>query len=349
MSENRSSVECESGEHIEYGRGPRDRPTMRISKRLEEAAKGPRNTDAARRVPLADATTFALIMRHHANQAQWEHVDYLERQLSNLQLQPNSALLNVLIHIHTQQGKYGQAWQTYKMLTNVPEGTPGVFPNGASFRHLWLSLRLALGDDETRHYGALPTPRELLAETLHWWEKTRMRSDAERFRIGLVSKSSGAVTHLIMHCFSYTKDLPGSLVALHALRKKLNIFPSSKAAEILQKQIAWVDLDRKNGAFVPQSLPIKRMFVQSVDRMARIQYILAQKRFKRNNITGDRFAYMSPTEAGDLELNLLSEFIRVILKRQHPPEVVEALINEAKQAIGLPELSTGDMDAFSVA
>jgi hypothetical protein len=37
------------------------------------------------------------------------------------------------------------------------------------------------------------------------------------------------------------------------------------------------------------------------------------------------------------------------MKRSHPPEAVEAMIDEAKKEAGVPDLFTGDLDSFSVA
>ncbi|KAF2791883.1 hypothetical protein K505DRAFT_247894 [Melanomma pulvis-pyrius CBS 109.77] len=316
--------------------------------KLQRAKEIGTSADGPRKVPPADITTFALAMRHHANHLQWEHVDFLARRMNELELLPNSTILNVLMENQIRQGKYSRAWEIYKSFTNVPEGTRGVFPDGANFRCLWLALRLALGDHETRNDSTLPTPRQLLAETIQWWGMTRSRWDAERFRIGLAAGDHGAVTGLMMHCFSYTKDLPGSLVALHALRKKVDIFPSGKAADVLQKHVAWVDLSRGT-AEVRAQHSHSGVFAKRVEKMGRVYHILMQNRFKRMNITGDQFAFMNKTEVGDLELNLLSEFIRVMMKRQYPAEDVEAMIDEARKDIGLPDLSTGDMDAFSVA
>jgi len=100
---------------------------------------------------------------------------------------------------------------------------------------------------------------------------------------------------------------------------------------------------------VAQFYSNKNMFTESLEKMGRVHHILMRNRFKRMNLTGDQYAYMNKTEVGDLNLNLLSEFIRVILKRKYSPEAVEAMIDEAKRDIGLPDLTTGDMDAFSVA
>jgi acyl carrier protein phosphodiesterase len=58
---------------------------------------------------------------------------------------------------------------------------------------------------------------------------------------------------------------------------------------------------------------------------------------------------LTDEQIGDVGLNLLSEFVRVVLKRSYPPEVVEAMIDAARCAVGVPDLPTGDMDAFEVA
>jgi hypothetical protein len=346
-SKERDDTEPEHGTTMEICSSSEKSNIDVVSEKLQRAAGTERSIDGPRKVPPADITTFALIMRHHANTLQWEHVDFLARRINELGLLPNSVILNVLMENQMRQGKHSRAWELYNSFTRVPEGTPGVFPDGANFRCLWLALRLALGDHETRNDTALPSPRQLLAETVRWWKMTRSRWDAKRFRIGLAAGDYGAVTGLMMHCFSYTSDLPGTLVALHALRKEIDIFPSDKAVDVLQRQVAWVDLDRDSSAARAQFSG--GGFKQSVEKMGRVHHILMQNRFKRMNITGDQFAYMNKEEVGDLNLNLLSEFIRVILKRKFPPAEVEAMIDQARKDIGLPDLSTGDMDAFSVA
>jgi hypothetical protein len=47
-------------------------------------------------------------------------------------------------------------------------------------------------------------------------------------------------------------------------------------------------------------------------------------------------------------MDILSEFIRVVLKRAHSPEEIEAMVKQAKEEVGVSEMATGDMDAFQV-
>lgn len=302
----------------------------------------------SRKIPSANVATFAILMQYHANHSQWEHVDYLARRMRELDILPNEDVMNVLMDSQCRQGNYNKVWDIYTSLTNVPTGTSGVFPNGATFRCLWKTLRMALGDHSARENNTLPNPRQLLAENLRWWNLVRSRVDAERFRVGLAAQDHGALNSLIMHCFSYVKDLPGSLVAIHALHKQLDLPPSNKAMSILQNHIAWVDMRRESPSLRAQ---YSRSGVprQKLEQIGHIYNILQDARFKRMNITGDQWAYMSKEEMAEFSLNILSEFIRVILKRQHSPSDVERMIDEARQEIGLPDLMTGDMDAFNVA
>lgn len=319
-----------------------------ISARRNAREANKSDSPLSHKVPPADAATFALLMQHHGDKSHWEHVDYLVRQLNELRLHPNEDIMNVIMLRHCAQGKYDKVWETYCSMTDVPEGEPGVFPNGASFRCLWKTLRLALGDPETKENTSLPTPRQLLAETIHWWGLVRSRPDAERFRVGLAAKSQGAINSLVLHCFSYTKDLVGSLVAMHALRWNFDIFPSNNATNILQKHIAFVEMHREESSVQAQYFE-SGAHGRKIRQLDKIREILVQARMDRKKITAEQLEAMGKEEAGDFYLDSLSEFVRVILKRQYSPEDVEAMIDEARKDIGLPKLKTGDMDAFAVA
>jgi len=306
------------------------------------------NKDAAGEIPAANVTTFAMIMQHHATSLQWEHVDYLTRLLKKTPIEPNATIMNVLIDNKCRQGAYTEAWMIYKALTEPQPGKHGVYPDGASFRCLWKTLRLALSNPVTRSNPSLPTPRELLKEMISWWNLSRNRYDADRFRMGIAGADNGAITSLIMHCFSYTQDLAGSLIALHVLRHRFDIFPTDKAAQILQQQMAWVDMTRESESERSQYFRSHSVEKNS-DQIARVYDLLLQRRLERMNLKDGEQEKLTDQQIGDVGLNLLSEFVRVVLKRSYPPEIVEAMIDAARCAVGVPELPTGDMDAFEVA
>lgn len=300
----------------------------------------PQSDPLPRKTPRANSVTFALLMRHHANHSQWEHVDYLKRQMNQFSMRSNEDVMNVLMEMHRSQGNLEEVWRTYSSLTNVPDGTPGVFPNGATFRCLWKTLRDVLRQDSSRSKSEFPSPRSLLAENVRWWALVRSRYDARRFRLASAAEEHGALTKLIINCFSSTYDISGSLVALHVLRKHFNILPSGRVAIVLRSQLAYMEIRREDHAG-------PKAFANKAEQMAQIYSMLMDARLKRMHVTAGQFADMTEEEQGDITLDSLSEFIRVIMKRLCPPEKIESLIDEAKGEIGLPDMSTGDMDAFS--
>jgi hypothetical protein len=300
------------------------------------------NIEALRNLPPADASTFALIMHHHGKSLQWEHVDYISRQLKETDVIPNTAIMNVLIDNKTRKGAFAEAWSIYQQLTNPTPGSRGVFPDGSTIRHLWKMLRLALGDHATRTDPALPIPRDLLKETVDWWKLCRQRPDAKRFHLGLAATHSVAIPGLMLHCFSYTIDLPGALIALHVLRHHFQIFPNDRMVEIVQRQMAWINVTPGSGMyFHSRDVSIGRQ------RVERLYDDLANRRLKELREAGRNAEDMSAEEVGDVRLNLLSEFVRAGLKRTYPDEVVEEMVIAAQVRVGYLG-PTGDKDAFEV-
>jgi hypothetical protein len=326
------------------------RKSLTTAEIIEKKSPNSRNADPdfAQHAPIANVTTFALIMHHHAKSLQWEHVDYLSRQLKEASVVPNASIMNVLMDNKCRQGAYADAWHIYQTLTSPAEGDEGVFPNGASIRCLWKTLRLALANPATRSNPDLPTPRDLLKETVEWWKLSRSRYDADRFLQGFAAADRGAITALILHCFSYTSDLAGSLVALHVLRKYFYIFPTDKAAQILQRQMAWVDMASESESVRSQYFH-SRSNKKNTDRIARVYEILLQRRLARMDLQEGEYEKLSDEQIGDVGLDLLSEFVRVVLKRAYPAGVVEAMIEAACASMGVEGLETGDMSAWEVA
>lgn len=300
-------------------------------------------------VPSASITTFSIIMQHHAKSLQWEHVDYLARQLREAGIAPNTSIMNVIIDSKCRQGRFGEAWMVYKSLTDNSDTQNNLFPDGKTIRSLWKVLRFALSGNiqTTPESSNLPTPRALLAETVHWWKMCRGRYDAERFLQGLAGADHGAIMGLMMHCFSYTRDLPGCLVALHVFRHKFDIFPNDKAFDIMKRQMAWVDMRNESEA-VRTQLALNKMNKRNTQSVENLFQHLLEQRMKRMNINSNQELNFSDEELGDISLNLLSELVRAVMKRAYPPATIEAMINVAKDEVGVPDMATGDLNASQV-
>jgi hypothetical protein len=330
--------------------GPAQYPNRELNRELDSKnfategsphVLGP-SASAAIAVPNASITTFSIIMHHHATDLQWEHVDYLARQLKETGLAPNTSIMNVLIDSKCRQGRFSEAWKIYKSLTDNPN-VHSIFPNGKTLRLLWKMLRLALSEQSqiTPEHSGLPTPRVLLAETVRWWDMCRSRYDAERFLQGLAAQNGGAITKLMLHCFSFAQDLLGSLVAVHVLRHKFDIFPNDKTVEIIKRQMAWVDLQNET-----ESLRIQ--FGASGSRRRNMLHVeaifqdLLERRTKSNDTGSGMRSSSSREELGDKSLSLLNELVRAFMEETHQPLTIEAMINVVKDEVGVPDMQVGD-------
>lgn len=306
------------------------------------------DVDTVTAIPAASATTFALVMRHHAERNEWENVDFLARQLSEAKVQPNDTIMNVLIENKGLQGKFVEAWQIYKTLTDHPDQAVAVFPNGESMRILWRTLRLALRDPENRKDPNLPTPRQLLRETFEWWVLVRQRPDFDRFLQGLAAENLQAITKLVLHCFSFVQDLPGALVALHFLREKFGIKANSDHAGIFVRMQAWTVLDDESES-VRIQFGLGTNHQQSMRKFRKLYRRLHWNRLQRQSITQEDLESYSEKQLAELELNVISEFTRTILINRYDFEEAEHLIQEAANAAGVPYIDTGDMTVWDMA
>lgn len=318
---------------------------MAIKEKLDSASV--LDTDSAIRTPAANTSTFALLMGHHAGRSQWEHVDFLTRQLREANIAPDCTIMNVIIDNKIRQGQFVEAWRIYKTLTGNETHKGSIFPDGATMRCLWKILRHAFNDPANQESLDLPTPRELLHETIEWWNLVRQRPDADRFLRGLIGLRKNTAHRLILHCFSHSQDLAGALVALHVLRLEFNICPTQEDAKTFRKQIAWVPMHDQSDS-VRRQFSLSNNNARNMERLSRTYERIRTRRLKELNADGRVELPSIEADAGDFELNTISEFVRIVLLANRPPEAVELTIQAARQDIGVPDMPTGDASAFDL-
>lgn len=313
-----------------------------IAEKLQ--TEGVLDADPAASVPPASTSTFALIMRHHASKSQWEHVDYLSRQLKLANIKMNSTIMNVVIENEGRKGQFNEAWQIYKSLTDNTDEAESVFPDGETFAILWRNLRFALGNPANLEDPNLPTPRKLLRETVDWWLLVRQRPDADRFLRGLAADDRGGIEKLMLHCFSCAQDLSGSLVALHVLRQKFDIYPTKNTVKTVLRQLSW-EAKHDETQSMRRHFRISKDHSRNMRRLTHIYEAVSSYRLQRLKITADMLRNYSSEQLGDLELNTISEFVRAALLAHphHSPEIVELLIEGAANAAGVAGITTGDV------
>lgn len=300
-----------------------------------------------RPIPIATATTFAHLIRRLSIKWQWEDIQYLQKTMSALEIRPNTLLMNSLMMVDLRRSKYESVWTRFQVIMNPPPGMKAVFPNGATWRCLWRTLRLALTDWQNWEFESLPRPRQLMADMIQWLQRIKWHPYVNSY-LNSLAGPRGDILGLVMRSFRYSKDLPGALVALHVMRSGFRVFPTTETTQILLKQMAWIELGHENRAVRSRDRHHTGKYTKNLLRLADVYQILLRQRIKRMKDDGVEYSTMAKNDRREMDVNLLSELIRVVMVRQYRPEEVEAMINEAKRDMGVPNITTGDIDSFNV-
>jgi hypothetical protein len=301
--------------------------------------------------PPANPSTFALLVRYYTVTGQRDRLREVLGNIDHTAYAGSTEMLNLLLYSDHKSGRYNQVWEAfhrYQTRKDIPQesrlqkqAVVDVYsPNGRTYSILWQSLQNGLYEERNaiNVYENQPKPRELMAQMIRWQsarECSKLNTESTK---NYFSESS--IGKVISTCFIYTSDLPGTLVSLHILHKLFGVGPTQKTFQTIIKHLSHEGGYRgKSGREDKQSRRQYRLNVQTALRMYRIIY---KKRQEQYSLVLDRTGY----DVNQLEV--LSELIRTFMLRKYPPGEVERLIAEAKVQMGVPDLPTGELDAFNI-
>jgi hypothetical protein len=299
-----------------------------------------------RSVPRATAATFLELLNHYAEARRWDALSDTKRVLEQYQWAPHGAgFLNAAIHAELLAGDYSLIWKRFRALhqSHGLETTGHI--NGRTYLHLWHSLRRCSYDPENRAEDT-PTPRYLMAHMANW-ASTLSSGVSFESETGRLRRGSDLLSSEISTCFLLSNDLLGQLVAINALYYVFGIAPTPKTAHVISRQLCLVDLPattRQQRSRINKS----GLFSKRMSRIVKVHEMLAQRRVNGAVAKGEAGVEQLEKDNNAFLLNTLSELIRVVLVRQFSPEQIERMVEDAKKEMGVPDIPTGDIDAFSV-
>ncbi|KAF2146843.1 uncharacterized protein K452DRAFT_283047 [Aplosporella prunicola CBS 121167] len=296
-----------------------------------------------RPIPPATSETFGVLLEIYLHKRDWNKVDDLRNWQSEAQLRMNVAAMNSFLAFYIERGQYLEVWKQYKDFTD-PANNERVIPDEATYAYLWATAHARWVRSGMRDYQylqrAFPTNRAIMKETLAWLNSVPNKAAAASH---LMQRNK--VYHRIVECFCLEKDLPGALVALHAFKANLGVYPDQHTATILAKYISRIGFRARSPA---QRREVARSmgYLKNVSNVLQVLEALFQRRARQ--LVSEGKGEMSKEEKDELFLNVLSELIRVVLVRREEPGTVEHRIWNAKKKMGVREIETGDIDAFNV-
>ncbi|THV83798.1 hypothetical protein D6D29_03608 [Aureobasidium pullulans] len=295
----------------------------------------------ARPVPTATIETFNVLALHYGIKEKWALIHHLDRMRRPAEYKMDTAFLNHILNmVFNTYHDDSRLWQRF--LSEAKHVSPDI----ETYNILWtaqlehLNPRLSRNKDRKGY----PTPRQLFGLMTSWLQHYDLRKQAL-----LIKEFTPEVYAKIISSFCLNKDFAGCLVALHDIARTYKEFPDPDIARIIMTGVANMAEAQPTtirGRRGRQQLPASAARLKNTSK---VMATLAQKRAEAALERGVDITALDVEARKEESLNLLSEFLRLVLVRVHEDaEVAESSIRQAAQAMQCPDISTGDKDCSNV-
>ena len=181
-------------------------------------------------VPAATIETFSLLLLHYTRSQMWSQIQQLQLAMTSAEIQPNAYFMNHLLYVELRNHDPQSAWGLYKEMSLKTR------PDVETFACLWDCQKANLCDIRRAPTQVFPDPRALFSEMMQKITTMNGKSLARA-----KEEISGEYYHQIIRCFCLANDLQGTVVALHALKGSLGIYPDEAAVRMITIQVSRQD------------------------------------------------------------------------------------------------------------
>ncbi|KAH0024474.1 hypothetical protein KCU78_g5067, partial [Aureobasidium melanogenum] len=295
-----------------------------------------------RPVPIGTIETYNVLALHYSIKEKWALIHHLDRMRRPAEFKMDTSFFNHYLNMifntyHDEQ----KLWQ--KFLTEAKHVSPDI----ETYNILWTAQLEHLNprmNKESKATKGYPTPRQLFGLMTSWFHGKSLLHRSQ-----IMKEFTPTVHTKIISSFCLNKDFAGCLVALHGIARMYKEFPDPELARIVLIAVANMS--------EPQPLTIRarrgrQQIPASTVRLkntSKVMASLAQKRAEAAAENGIDITKLSVEARKEEALNLLSEFIRLVLVRVHGnADVAEDSIRQAAMAMQLADIETGDKDCSNV-
>lgn len=257
-----------------------------------------------RRVPSANIETFSILLLHYTRRSQHQAAEKLtSMMIGPAQIHPNSFIMNHWLYAALRKSDIESVWLTYE------ETTRTLRPDLNTFACLWDAAKIQYDKSKIAHSARFPSARLIYAEFSEWYAKPEALKRAK-------SDFSQDLYDQIIRCFCLSLDLKGTLCALHGLQQMFGQYPDPNTTRMIVSQIS-----RMLPAELKQNTARRTMrrkpshLRDTTARVAEILDTVADQRSAGLLVSGIDPDEMSETDIKKTQLQILSTFIIVILKR----------------------------------
>ncbi|KAJ6120284.1 hypothetical protein N7523_004564 [Penicillium sp. IBT 18751x] len=306
-------------------------PQVQVKHNEAEAARIPKFMK--REVPHAGIETFSILLLHYTRRGDDDMVKYLVKCLGDAHIQPNSYFMNHLLYAELRKQDIRSLWAKFKVMSTT------IRPDLETYACLWDCAKLQYDRGRTAFDSGFPSARELYGNMVQWYSQLPPRAQktaSEQFSKELYDQ--------IVRCFCLSKDLPGTLVALHSMRAAFGFAPDETTARMIVLQIARL-------AGVPAGTPKHRLrrlsstprSKESIAQVGRLLELIGHRKEQALKAQGLSLEQLDPHEAQEYQVEVMSSLLRIVMARtdNQGPERIESNLNRAANEMQVSGIELG--------
>ncbi|GME22262.1 Pentatricopeptide repeat protein [Neofusicoccum parvum] len=335
----------------------------RTSDVLQERLKPRQKFFLRRTLPFANSDTFEILSRIYLTQGNKDKLlDLKTWQIKHAKLPTNTSAVNAEMAFYLQHGHLHDVWRTFErdIARKAKSQIATTRPDLGTFIRLWeaslIKPRHISQPAPSRFYSRhFPPPAIILRHTLSWLSSLSLKTTPAET---LASLRRSRLPNLVAKTLTAWNDLPGALVAMHALyhASPTPLPPTQQTATVLARAIARLGFRartprQRRDVNASTALRLNQEKVLHALRFI-VERRLKQQQQQQQNGEEEKSADDGEKEKAQLLLDALSELVRAALVRRgvDAPEKVEARIEGVKRAARVPAgMPTGDKSAVEVA
>ncbi len=307
-------------------------PQVQVKHQAMESSRIPKFLQ--RQVPPASIETFSILLLHYTRRGDDDMVKYLVKCLSDAHIQPNSYFMNHLLYAELRKQDIRVLWSKFQTMTT------SIRPDLETFACLWDCAKLQYDRGRTAFDAGFPSARQLYSHMVRWYSQLPSRgqkSTTEQFSKDLYDQ--------IIRCFCLSKDLSGTLVALHSMHAAFGYAPDDVTARMIVLQVARL-------AGVPADTPKRRLrrlsstprSKENISQVSQLLEMLGERKSLALKAQGLSIEQLDPHEKQQYQLEVMASLLRIVLSRTEGLDPVEV---EAKLAQAVTEMSVEEIDLGS--
>lgn len=287
-----------------------------------------------REVPPASIETFSILLLHYTRRGDDDMVKYLAKCLGDAHIQPNSYFMNHLLYAELRKQDIRSLWNKFETMTT------SIRPDLETFACLWDCAKLQYDRGRTAFDAGFPSARTLFSHMVQWYSQLSPRAQkntTEQFTKDLYDQ--------IIRCFCLSKDLPGTLVALHSMQAAFSYAPDDATARMIVLQVARL-------AGVPADTPKRRLrrlsstprSKENIGQVSQLLEMLGERKSLALKAQGLSIEQLDPHEKKQYQLEVMASLLRIVLSRTEGLDPVQV---EAKLAQAAAEMHVEGIDIGS--